>query len=96
MKRFISISLAILLGLVSAGEIFVPHEPVFLAEGGVPATPTDTTTTTGNIKTGITQKVEEVNEKLQRLNCLLYDDLTFFDLRALESTTGYEVSGSNT
>jgi hypothetical protein len=25
-----------------------------------------------------------LNEDLQRLNCILYDDLTFFDLRSLE------------
>lgn len=30
-------------------------------------------------------------ENLSRLNCLLYDDLTFFDLRALEKGNTYKV-----
>lgn len=40
------------------------------------------------------EPMEKADEGLKRLNCFLYDDLTFFDLRKLESETGYEVQGS--
>lgn len=32
----------------------------------------------------ITAKLEDISEDLQRLNCLIYDDLTVFDIRSLE------------
>lgn len=70
MKRFISVSLAALLGLASAASV---ADPTFLQEK-------QDTTTTSTTAT----KLEDMREDLSRLNCLLYDDLTFFDLRKLE------------
>ncbi len=69
MKRFISISLAVLLGFVAAADVEVSSDTLFLAD----ETQSDFKVT-----------VAEQTEKLQRLNCLLYDDLTIFDLRKLE------------
>jgi hypothetical protein len=79
MKRFISISLAALLGLVSSADIAASQDQLFLAD-----------------TTEAKAFVEEKKEDLQRLNCLLYDDLTFFDLRALEQPdeSVYKVKGS--
>lgn len=79
MKRFISISLAVLLGLVSATEL--TQDTTFLQS--------ETTTTT--------EKIDEVKEDLQKLYCLLYDDLTFFDLRKLERASDnlYQAYGTN-
>jgi hypothetical protein len=73
--------LAVLFGLASCDEIFAPTETTFLA-----------TSDDSSIK----EKVEEASENLQRLNCFLYDDLTFFDLRKLETQQdgGYEVVGT--
>lgn len=38
--------------------------------------------------------VEDKYEDLSRLNCLMYDDLTFFDIRALEAGNKYDVLGT--
>lgn len=84
MKRFISVSLAALLGYVSSAELEQLEDRMFLNQEG-PA------------KTSVRQKLDEYSENLQRLNCLLYDDLTFFDLRKLEqnSDNTYTAYGSN-
>src|SRR5574343_153190 len=74
MKRFITVSLALFLGLISAAS---------------PTTNT-TSTKTGNPSGDKFQvMVEDLSEDLQRLNCILYDDLTFFDIRGLEKFNPY-------
>jgi hypothetical protein len=79
MKRFISISLAALLGFVSAADVTASQDQLFLAD-------------TSDVKA----YAEKTAEDLQRINCLLYDDLTFFDLRKLEQPEDavYKVHGS--
>ncbi len=77
MKRFISLSIAVLLGLVSA-TTEVTQDNLFLA---------DTSTT---IKTEVT----EAHKNIKKLYCLLYDDLTVFDLRSLEKSDPYVVKST--
>lgn len=71
MNRYLSVSLALFLGLVSASALV--EDKTFLA---------DAATESG--KSTTVSKLEDMQEDLSRLNCLLYDDLTFFDLRQLE------------
>lgn len=89
MKRFIPVSLAILLGLVSAAEL-VSDSNLFLQAAE------STSTTAGN---SVSQKIKgwasEASEDLARLNCLMYNDLTFFDLRSLEKGNTYEYLNYN-
>lgn len=87
MKRFITVSLALFLGLITAQQV---AEPVFLQQAPPPdasKTPTDGSTPSTSDK--FVAKFEDINEDLQRLNCILYDDLTFFDIRALEKYNPY-------
>jgi hypothetical protein len=65
MNRFITLSVAVLLGLVSANQI--SQEPSFLVD--------------------LTDA--------EKVSCYIYKDLTYFDLTALYSETGY-TSGSYT
>lgn len=60
MKRFISISLALLLGFASAQELFTPNEAVFLADGTTDGTTTEPT----DNKSTMSAKLDEANEKL--------------------------------
>lgn len=56
-------------------------------------------TTTGTEGTQTEKKtfkaiLGDADSKLARLSCYLYDDLTIFDLRSLESETGYSAQGN--
>jgi len=78
MKRFITVSLALFLGLIHADSS--PANPP--APGA-------------EIKSKFADKIEDLNEDLQRINCILYDDLTFFDLRSLEQYNPLNVTNND-
>jgi hypothetical protein len=98
MKRFLSVSLALFLGLISATEVVDSN--LFLTSVATPTTTANETVvveTKSDTKTVVIGGIslEEASEDLQRLNCLLYNDLTFFDLRSLETGNPYDVSNYN-
>lgn len=70
-----TLAVALLLNLVSCDEL---PEPFFLQT-------TDQVNQAMKAKEFVTNKLED----LTRLNCLLYNDLTFFDLRDLEAGNTY-------
>eukprot|EP00347_Sterkiella_histriomuscorum_P010029 403338963 len=78
MKRYTSVVVAFFLGVISAAEL--TNEHIFLQ-------------TTGDVNKAMQAKEFVTNkyEDLTRLNCLLYDDLTFFDIRTLESGNTYNI-----
>ena len=78
MKRYTSVVVALFLGMISAAEL--TNEHIFLQ-------------TTGDVNKAMQAKEFVTNkyEDLTRLNCLLYDDLTFFDIRNLESGNTYNI-----
>ena len=75
MKRFIPVSLAVLLGLVSTTEL--TRDQLFLQS---------------TFKASLSSEAKN----LQKAYCLMYDDYTVFDIRALENDNegGYQVSGT--
>ena len=79
MKSFISVSLALFLGLVSTMDIEAASENrVFLQ-----SLPTDEQIAQAQKAKSLLDTVDSKSEELAKLYCLLYDDLTFFDLRKL-------------
>lgn len=80
MKRYISISLAFtLIGLIKAEEVLT-QDPVFLQD-------LSTLETANSARKFVSDKTED----LTRVNCLLFNDMTFFDLRSLENETPYQI-----
>lgn len=83
MKRFIPVSLAILLGLVSSTKV-ISDSNLFLQ-----STEASASASSSGVSATVKEWTQEASEDLARLNCLLYNDLTFFDLRALEKGNTY-------
>ncbi|CDW77915.1 UNKNOWN [Stylonychia lemnae] len=83
MNRLQTISLAVFLGLINAQDLMM-QDAQFLQD-------------TGSIEKAMQAKeyASDKAEDLTRLNCLLYNDLTFFDLRVLEKGNTYKVAGHN-
>lgn len=71
--------MAIMLGMISADEVLT-GDHMFLQS-------------VSDIEKAQQAKefVSEKSEDLTRVNCLLYSDMTFFDLRALESEKPYQI-----
>ena len=83
MKKILSLTLAVLFGLISAQEL--SNSQMFLATEDTTAPPTPSKVEEEpTLKTKASKWAADANEDLKRLNCLLYNDLTFFDLRKLE------------
>lgn len=79
MKRYgLSLAVALILGLVTCDQL--PTDPIFLQTA-------DQVSSAMKAKEFVTNKFED----LSRINCLLYDDLTFFDLRDLEQGNTYNI-----
>lgn len=83
MKRFIPVSLAILIGLVSSTKV-ISDANLFLQ-----TTEASASGSSSGVSASVKKWTQEASEDLARLNCLLYNDLTFFDLRALEKGNTY-------
>ena len=76
MKSYISVSLALFLGLIKSMDIeTIAQDRVFLQ--------TQDQIEQAQKAKSLLDTYDAKSEELAKLNCLLYDDLTFFDLREL-------------
>jgi hypothetical protein len=88
------LTVALLLGVSQADLLISSQEysPLILQDATVtvsdPTTTSSSTSSSSSNNSTFNAKVQDVTTDLKRINCILYDDLTVFDITSLEDTTG--------
>ena len=93
MNKILSVTLALLFGFISTQEL--SDSQMFLASDDTTDVGTSDKSEETTLKTKASKWMTDANEDLKRLNCLMYNDLTFFDIRKLEEGNTYKVNDIN-